>query len=43
MAEAEETGEAADRAAPSRLPLVIGLVLALVGGGGGFYAAWAGL
>lgn len=43
MAIAEETGETTDRAAPSRLPLVIGLVLALAGGGAGFYAAWAGL
>ncbi|MGR3461366.1 MAG: flagellar basal body-associated FliL family protein [Roseovarius sp.] len=43
MAEAGETGEIANRTAPSRLPLVIGLVLALAGGGGGFYAAQAGL
>lgn len=43
MSNAEETAETAARAAPSRLPLVIGLVLALAGGGGGFYAAWAGL
>ncbi|MCR8548814.1 flagellar basal body-associated FliL family protein [Salipiger sp. P9] len=28
---------------PSRLPLIIGLVLALAGGGGGFYATWSGL
>lgn len=27
----------------SRMPLILGLVLALVGGGGGFYAAWSGL
>lgn len=27
----------------SKLPLLIGLVLALAGGGGGFYAAWSGL
>lgn len=25
------------------MPLILGLVLALVGGGGGFYAAWSGL
>ena len=43
MAIAEETGGATDRAAPSRLPLVIGLVLALAGGGAGFYAVWSGL
>lgn len=28
---------------PSKLPLIIGVVLALAGGGGGFYAANAGL
>ncbi len=27
----------------SKLPLILGVVLALVGGGGGFYATWAGL
>jgi flagellar protein FliL len=27
----------------SKLPLILGLVLATVGGGGGFYAAWSGL
>ncbi|HKL65097.1 MAG TPA: flagellar basal body-associated FliL family protein [Roseovarius sp.] len=43
MADKEETEDSADRAAPSRLPLIIGLVLALAGGGGGFYAARAGL
>lgn len=43
MADEKETGETADRATPLRLPLVIGLVLALVGGGGGFYAVRAGL
>lgn len=43
MADEKETGVTADRVAPSRLPLVIGLVLALVGGGGGFYAVRAGL
>lgn len=26
-----------------RMPLILGLVLALVGGGGGFYAAWSGM
>ena len=43
MAETEETEDTARRAAPSRVPLVIGLVLAVAGGGAGFYAAWAGL
>ena len=43
MTIAEETGVTKGRAAPSRLPLVIGLVLALAGGGAGFYAAWARL
>jgi len=43
MADEEQASDSAARAAPSRLPLIIGLVLALVGGGGGFYAAWAGL
>ena len=27
----------------SKLPLLIGLVLALAGGGGGFYATWSGM
>ena len=43
MAEAEQTEDTAKRPAPSRLPLVIGLLLALAGGGAGFYAAWDGL
>lgn len=43
MAISEEIGETAARTAPPRLPLVVGLVLALAGGGGGFYVAWAGL
>lgn len=43
MSDADETGQTADRTGPSRLPLIIGLVLALIGGGAGFYAAWAGL
>lgn len=28
---------------PSKLPLILGLVLALVGGGGGFFAVWSGM
>src|SRR6056297_967028 len=43
MAEAGQTGDTAERAATSRLPLIIGLVLALAGGAGGFYAVGAGL
>ena len=27
----------------SKMPLIIGLVLALTGGGGGFYATWSGM
>lgn len=27
----------------SKLPMIIGLVLALVGGGGGFFATWSGM
>ena len=41
MAEAEDTG--ADPKKRSKLPLLIGLVLALLAGGGGFYATWSGL
>jgi flagellar FliL protein len=43
MADEAETADTADRAAPSRLPLIAGLVLALAGGGAGFYAVRAGL
>ena len=34
-----------DEGAPkkSKLPLIIGLLLALIGGGGGFYATWSGM
>lgn len=42
MAETEETAEGTPRKA-SKLPLIIGLVLALAGGGGGFYAVSSGL
>ncbi len=35
--------ETAEPKKASKLPLLIGLVLALAGGGGGFYAAWSGL
>jgi len=43
MADEEQTEDTAGRAAPSRLPLIAGLVLALAGGGGGFYAVRSGL
>lgn len=35
--------EDAPQKKPSKLPLIVGLVLALAGGGGGFYAASSGL
>lgn len=41
MAEAEEPQEAAPK--KSKKPLIIGLVLALLLGGAGFYATWSGL
>ncbi|SMC11854.1 Flagellar FliL protein [Roseovarius aestuarii] len=41
MAEAEETGDDAPKK-KSKLPLIIGLVLAIAGGGGGFYAVQSG-
>ncbi|WP_299672846.1 flagellar basal body-associated FliL family protein [uncultured Roseobacter sp.] len=28
---------------PSKMPLILGLVLLVLGGGGGFYATWSGL
>lgn len=44
MAQAEETDQTAGVARKrSKAPLLIGLVLALLGGGGGFYAAFNGL
>ena len=42
MAETEETAEKPPNK-KSRLPLLIGLVLALAGGGGGFLAVYSGL
>jgi len=44
MAQTEETDQTAE-AEPkrSKVPLIIGLVLALIGGAGGFYAAFTGL
>jgi len=44
MADAEDIKDQAQETPKrSKLPLVLGLVLALAGGGGGFYAAFAGL
>lgn len=42
MAETDDTEDAAPKKA-SKLPLIIGLVLALVGGGGGFFAVYSGM
>jgi flagellar protein FliL len=43
MAEAAVPQDAAPAPKRSKLPLMIGLVLALLGGGGGFFVAWSGL
>lgn len=46
MADNEETtgdGEETSPKKKSKLPLIIGLVLALAGGGGGFYATYSGM
>lgn len=40
-AEVEEESDAPAKS--SKLPLILGLVAVLLGGGGGFYAAWSGL
>ena len=42
MAEAETSTEDAPKK-KSKLPIIIGVVLALLFGGGGFYATWSGL
>lgn len=42
MAETEVEEQEAP-AKKSKMPMIIGLVLALVGGGGGFYATWSGM
>lgn len=42
MAE-EEAAPEGDPPKKSKMPLIIGLVLALAGGGGGFYATWSGM
>jgi flagellar FliL protein len=43
MTEAAVPQDAAPARKRSKLPLMVGLVLALAGGGAGFYAAWSGL
>ena len=46
MADAEEKPEDGAEEVPkkhSKLPMILGLVLALAGGGGGFFAAYSGL
>lgn len=43
MAEAAVPQDAALATKRSKLPLVLGVVLALAGGGAGFYVAWSGL
>jgi flagellar FliL protein len=40
---ATDTADAAEPPRKSRMPLLLGIVLALALGGGGFYAAWSGL
>lgn len=42
MAEREETGEEPPKK-KSKLPLILGLVMALSGGGGAFYAVYSGM
>lgn len=39
----EDTATEGDPPKKSKMPLILGLVLALVGGGGGFYATWSGM
>ncbi|WP_324752437.1 flagellar basal body-associated FliL family protein [Roseovarius sp. Pro17] len=39
----KKTGEGEKPAKRSKMPLILGLVLALAGAGGGFYAVWSGL
>jgi flagellar protein FliL len=43
MAEAETPNEDEPPKKASKLPILVGLVLALVLGGGGFYATWSGM
>ena len=39
----EETAPEGDPPKKSKMPMIIGLVLALAGGGAGFYATWSGM
>ena len=39
----EETPPEGDQPKKSKMPMVIGLALALAGGGAGFYATWSGM
>lgn len=43
MAESEDTDDEPIKKKKSKLPLIIGLVLALAGGGGGFFAVYSGI
>ncbi|MEZ5798723.1 MAG: flagellar basal body-associated FliL family protein [Paracoccaceae bacterium] len=43
MADAEQPQDAEPKKKSSKLPLILGLVLALVLGGGGFYATYSGM
>lgn len=43
MAESEDTEDEPIEKKKSKLPLIIGLVLALAGGGGGFFAVYSGM
>lgn len=42
MAEIDEEAEAEPKKA-SKMPMILGLLAAMLGGGGGFYAAWSGM
>jgi flagellar FliL protein len=39
----DETEIEGDPPKKSKMPLILGLILALLGGGGGFYATWSGM
>lgn len=39
----EENAPEGDAPKASKMPMIVGLALALVGGGGGFYATWSGM
>lgn len=43
MSDATVDGEEVEEKKPSKLPMIIGVVLALAGGGGGFFAVQSGL